>query len=125
MTTPEAPIEDRDYHDYDAGRRSCPGTHFAKRNQWRIAATVLWAFDILGPLDPVTGEIESVDINHDGLRLLMTPLLFKVRLVPRSLTHEAAIRSELDAVLEYLSPSPSPSPSPLEWHGHRVLSKSI
>ncbi|OCK74678.1 putative cytochrome P450 oxidoreductase [Lepidopterella palustris CBS 459.81] len=94
----------RDHYGYGAGRRLCPGIHFAERNQWRIAAKILWAFDILEPLDPVTGEIQPLDTNHYAPGLLMTPLPFKVRLVPRSPEHEATIKSELDAALEFLSP---------------------
>ncbi|CZR64460.1 uncharacterized protein PAC_14358 [Phialocephala subalpina] len=46
----------RDYYNYGAGRRICPGIHLAERNMWRMAAKLLWAFEFSPPYDPVTGK---------------------------------------------------------------------
>lgn len=39
------------HYGYGAGRRMCPGVHLAERNQWRIVAKLLWAFEIQEPKD--------------------------------------------------------------------------
>jgi cytochrome P450 len=73
----------RDHYGYGAGRRICPGLHLAERNMWRIVAKLLWAFDILEPLGS-DGKVEHLDENAYNSCILVSPLPFKVRLVPRS-----------------------------------------
>lgn len=70
----------------------------AERSQWRIAAKILWAYDILEPLDPTTGEIAPLDTMNYKTGISMEPRPFSVRLIPRSAEHAASIsRYVLDA----------------------------
>jgi hypothetical protein len=71
---------------------------------WRIASKLLWAFDISEPVDPVTGRIIPLDPNAYNPGITQAPLPFKVRIVPRSIEHDKAIRSELKGALDFLSP---------------------
>jgi cytochrome P450 len=93
----------RDHYGYGSGRRMCPGIHLAERNQWRIAAKVLWAFEIIEPTDPKTGQgILDVDAYTEGL--LHAPLPYQVIFKPRSEAHIATIRREYKAAMAALEP---------------------
>ncbi|KAI9835775.1 MAG: hypothetical protein M1819_001954 [Sarea resinae] len=93
----------RDHYGYGTGRRMCPGIHLAERSMWRIAAKLLWAFDISEPLDPVTGEVIPLDPEAFSSAILLAPKPFQVRIVPRSDKHLAAIERELAGSLDFLS----------------------
>jgi cytochrome P450 len=93
----------RDHFGYGAGRRICPGMHLAERSMWRITAKLLWAYEISEPLDPVTGKLQPLDINAFNTGILMCPKPFRVRLVPRSDKHLAAIKRDLTGSLSFLS----------------------
>jgi len=86
----------RDHYGYGAGRRACPGVHLAERNMWRIASKLLWAFDISEIDDPVTGKVQHLDENAFTSAILLMPLPFKVKVVPRSKEHLARVEQELD-----------------------------
>jgi cytochrome P450 len=91
------------HYGYGAGRRICPGIHLAERNMWRIASKLLWAFDISEPVDPVTGEVMHLDENAYNSAILLCPLPFQVKVVPRSKQHLACIERELASALEFMS----------------------
>ncbi|TVY87600.1 Cytochrome P450 monooxygenase, partial [Lachnellula willkommii] len=90
------------HYGYGAGRRMCPGMHLAERNMWRIAAKLLWAFDISEPLDSM-GNVVPLDPDGYNSAILVAPLPFKVRVVPRSKEHLVAIERELAGAKEFMS----------------------
>jgi hypothetical protein len=90
------------HYGYGAGRRLCPGIHLAERNMWRIAAKLLWAYEISEPIDPVTRKNIPLDANKYNPGILQAPLPFKVTIKPRSKQHVATIRRELEGSLEFL-----------------------
>jgi len=94
------PGNERDHYAYGVGRRSCPGVHMAERNQWRIAAKMLWAFDFYEPLDPETGHVIPLGVSESDYEsgLVFRPRPFSIRMKPRSPEHAASIaRNILDA----------------------------
>lgn len=93
----------RDHYGYGAGRRMCPGIHLAERNMWRIAAKLLWAFEISEPVDQTTGQKISLDPDAYTSAILLCPLPFKVVVTPRSQQHLAVIERELAGALDYLA----------------------
>ncbi|CAM1509768.1 Fc.00g001030.m01.CDS01 [Cosmosporella sp. VM-42] len=90
------------HYGYGAGRRLCPGIHFAERNMWRIAAKLLWAYEFSEPVDPVTGKTISLDANAYNAGILQGPLPFKVQIKPRSEQHVATIKRDLITSLDFL-----------------------
>lgn len=96
-----ADYEKRDHYSYAAGRRMCPGIHLAERNQWRIIAKLLWAFEFEEPRDE-NGETISLDTEAYSVGLLHSPLPFKCVIRPRSSKHVEVIRKEAKAALEDL-----------------------
>lgn len=80
----------------------CPGMHLAERNMWRIAAKLLWAFDISEPIDE-KGNTLHLDPNGYTSAILISPLPFKVKVVPRSKEHLEAIERELVGAQEFMS----------------------
>ncbi|KAF2774010.1 putative cytochrome P450 oxidoreductase [Teratosphaeria nubilosa] len=94
--------KNRDHYGYGAGRRICPGLHLAERNMWRIVAKLIWGFDILEPLDPVTGKLVPLDENAYSSSILVSPLPFKVRVVPRSERVLQSIKREKQSALDFL-----------------------
>lgn len=91
------------HYGYGAGRRMCPGIHLAERNMWRIAAKLLWAFDISEPVDPITGKTLPLDVNAYTSAVLLCPLPFTVTVVPRSQAHLDCIKRELDTSLQFMA----------------------
>ncbi|TPX17909.1 uncharacterized protein E0L32_003010 [Thyridium curvatum] len=92
----------RDHYSYGIGRRICPGIHLAERNQWRIAANLLWAFEFSEPVNPETGEIEHLDPEAYTPGLLQTPLPFKVQIKVRSQAHAETIQREYAEALDFM-----------------------
>jgi hypothetical protein len=70
---------------------------------WRITAKLLWAFNIYEPIDPVTKKTIPLDENAYNSCILVSPLPFKVRVVPRSDKHLQAVRREKENALRFLS----------------------
>jgi len=93
----------RDHYGYGTGRRMCPGIHLAERSMWRIAAKLIWAFDISEPVDPVTGKVRPLDPEAFTSAILLCPKPFQVEIKPRSEKHLAVIKKELTSSLEFLS----------------------
>lgn len=91
------------HYGYGAGRRMCPGLHLAERNMWRIAAKLLWAFDISEWEDPTTGGVIHLDKDAYTSAILMCPLPFKVKITPRSPEHLACIEKDLSSAMEFMS----------------------
>lgn len=83
-----------DHFGYGAGRRICPGMHLAERTQWRMAARLLWAFEILKPIDPKTGKPVDLDTEKYREGLNHCPEPFNVVFKPRSQTHIDTIMRE-------------------------------
>lgn len=90
------------HYGYGAGRRLCPGVHFAERNMWRIAAKLLWAYEFSEPVDPTTGDVIPIDVNAYNPGILQAPLPFNVHIKARSEQHAATIKKELGGALEFL-----------------------
>ncbi|KAI1617878.1 cytochrome P450 [Exophiala viscosa] len=93
-----------DYNNRDNGRRMCPGIHLAERTQWRIAAKLLWAFEILPGLDAETGKPVKLDPDHYNEGLLHGPAPFKCVFKPRSQAHVDVISQELASARKFLAP---------------------
>ena len=94
-------FENRDHYTYEAGRRICVGMHLAERTQWMMMARLLWGFRIEPAVDEFGGEIP---LDTDGYTdsLSYEPLLFKLRIVPRSEGHTGVIEREFEDVRGYL-----------------------
>lgn len=82
----------------------CPGIHLAERTQWRIAAKLIWAFDIQAPIDPKTGKAMKLDPDAYVEGLLHGPAPFKVTFKPRSQSHVDIINKELPSAKNFLQP---------------------
>lgn len=52
------PAASRDHWAFGAGRRICSGMHLAENSMFIVLAKLLWAFDILPPIDNTGKEIE-------------------------------------------------------------------
>jgi hypothetical protein len=96
-------MQELHHYGYGGGRRICPGMHLAERNMWRITAKLLWAFDISEPVDPVTGQVIPLDVDAYNSAVLLCPLPFKVKVVPRSKEHLACVERELEAAQKFMS----------------------
>lgn len=74
----------------------CPGIHLAERNMWRIAAKLIWAFDIR--------ELDERPLDVDAYTscILVSPLPFQVKVKPRSEMHLTTIKRELVQAQEFL-----------------------
>ncbi|KAK7207664.1 putative cytochrome P450 oxidoreductase [Myxozyma melibiosi] len=94
--------ERRDHYGYGAGRRICPGIHMAERSQWRIAAKLLWAFEISPAIDPATKKPIPIDSHDYSPGIAQFPNPFKVEIKPRSALHVAKIKEEKTRALEFL-----------------------
>lgn len=89
-----ANYEKRDHYGFGGGRRLCPGIHLADRSMWRIAAKLIWAFEISAP--------EGLDVNAYTEGVLVMPLPFKVKVKVRSEEHLATIRREFAQAEDFL-----------------------
>ena len=94
-------IQTLHHYGYGAGRRICPGIHLAERNQWRIAAKLLWAFEF-SELTDHHGKVIPLDPNAYNEGLLHAPKPFKVNIKVRSKAHMDVIRKEATEALKSL-----------------------
>lgn len=86
---------ERDHFSFGAGRRICTGLHLAENSLYITLAKILWAFDILPPLDPDGREIPvdcSDDAYEPGANTLPKP--FKCRFIPRTAKIQQTMRDE-------------------------------
>lgn len=97
-----ADYENRDHYSYGAGRRICAGIQLAERMQWRMLASLLWAFKIEQVVDKKTGEKIPLDLEAFEDKLITGPKPFKVQFTPRSQQHVDVIKRELENVSELL-----------------------
>jgi cytochrome P450 len=91
------------HYAYGAGRRMCPGVHLAERNQWRIVAKLIWAFEIQEPVD-ANGRTISLDPEDYQTGLLHAPNPFEVVFKPRSKAHVEIIKRSYESALKDLAP---------------------
>ncbi|KAL2839386.1 cytochrome P450 [Aspergillus pseudoustus] len=84
----------RDHFDFGAGRRICPGMHLAENSLFITIACIIWAFQILPPLE--NGKVGPVDVSdaayEDGVNTLPRPS--KLRFIPRSPEVEKTLTTE-------------------------------
>lgn len=59
------PASARDHWAFGAGRRICSGVHLAENSMFIVLAKLLWAFDILPPIDDAGKEV-NVDTSDDA-----------------------------------------------------------
>ncbi|KAF3387022.1 Cytochrome P450 monooxygenase yanC [Penicillium rolfsii] len=85
---------ERDHFDFGAGRRICPGLHLAENSLFITIACLIWAFEILPPIE--NGKINPVDVSdaayESGVNTLPKPS--KLRFVPRSSTVQSTLTAE-------------------------------
>lgn len=76
----------------------------AERVQWRVAAKLLWAFEVGPPIDPLTQQPIKLDPYdyHEGL--IHSPHPFPCVFKPRSEARVEVIRREHDAAMQLLAP---------------------
>lgn len=84
------------------GRRICPGEHLALNSVFINIARLLWGFDILPALDPMTGKPSLPDPHNytDGFN--SRPVSFDCRIVPRNEAVKEVIRREYENAKESL-----------------------
>ncbi|KAJ5805527.1 uncharacterized protein N7503_003129 [Penicillium pulvis] len=80
-----SPYPEQQIHfDFGAGRRICPGMHLAENSLFITIASIIWAFEILPPIED--GKVGHVDVSDaayaGGVNTL--PKQSKLRFVPRS-----------------------------------------
>lgn len=91
----------RDHYTFGSGRRNCVGIHLAERTLWRMIAQILWAFNIEHAVDE-HGKLVELDESAYVDGLLLAPMPFQIRLVPRSREHADVIRRAVAESEEYL-----------------------
>jgi len=74
------------------GRRICPGRHFAVDVLWLTIANMLSVFDILPPIDSLSGKEVLPNIEFKS-GFIVQPKLFDCRVVPRSAQHLKMLRA--------------------------------
>lgn len=94
--------QSRDHYTYRAGRRICAGIHLAERTQWRMLASLLWAFRIEHAVDERLGKKIEIDIEAYEEKLITGPKAFQVRFTPRSQRHIHVIESNHEVVTSLL-----------------------
>lgn len=84
-----------DRYVWGGGKRICPGIYLAENSLFITVAKILWAFNILPPLDE-HGQEMALDISDDAYQdgRVTIPKHFKLRFVPRSSVIEDLIKSE-------------------------------
>jgi cytochrome P450 len=80
------PASARDHWSFGAGRRICSGVHLAENSMFIVLAKLLWAFDILPPLDEAGREVEveTSDEAFDSVGSTTMAKVYNVRWKARS-----------------------------------------
>lgn len=80
------PASARDHWAFGAGRRICSGMHLAENSMFIVLAKLLWAFDILPPLDDVGTpmQVDTSDAAFDPEGSTTMAKVYKVRWRVRS-----------------------------------------
>lgn len=71
------PASARDHWAFGAGRRICSGLHLAENSMFVVLAKLLWAFDILPPLDEGGKEVK-VDTSDEAFDAVGSTTMAKV-----------------------------------------------
>ncbi|KAH7345895.1 cytochrome P450 76C3 [Pyrenochaeta sp. MPI-SDFR-AT-0127] len=90
----------RDHWTFGAGRRICAGVHLAENSMFIVLAKLLWAFDILPPLDDAGREIQvdTSDEAFDAAGSMTSAKVYRVRWRVRSeKVAEAVLKEAADA----------------------------
>ncbi|KAF2730228.1 cytochrome P450 76C3 [Polyplosphaeria fusca] len=91
------PAKERDHWNFGAGRRICSGLHLAENSMFIVLSKLLWAFDILPPLDE-GGREKGVDLSDgafmDGGNTVPRP--FGCRWVVRGEEVRRAVEREVE-----------------------------
>ncbi|ORX85440.1 cytochrome P450 [Basidiobolus meristosporus CBS 931.73] len=74
------------HYAFGAGRRICPGSHFAERELWLGIAGIVWAFSIEEPSRISSDELFPEEDMTRGLANY--PLNYQVKFIPRSQQRE-------------------------------------
>lgn len=86
---------ERDHFGFGAGRRICPGMHLAENSLLITLAKLLWAFEILPPVDE-HGKPEKIDVSddayEDGGNTLPKP--YRIRFRVRNKTRADVLEAE-------------------------------
>jgi hypothetical protein len=83
---------------FGGGRRMCPGPASIKMNMETISPYLLWAFDFLPILDPVTGLEIPPKLPEVTSGIVAFPSEMPCRIIPRSQWHVDVIHQEFSAV---------------------------
>jgi cytochrome P450 len=80
------PASARDHWAFGAGRRICSGLHLAENSMFIVLAKMLWAFDILPPLDEAGNvvRVDTSDAAFDPEGSTTMAKVYKVRWMVRS-----------------------------------------
>jgi cytochrome P450 len=70
------PASSRDHWAFGAGRRICSGVHLAENSMFIVLAKLLWAFEILAPIDEQGREVE-VDTSDEAFDALGSTTMAK------------------------------------------------
>lgn len=70
---------------------------------WRIVAKLMWAFTLHEPIDEKTGKTVPLDENAYNSCILVSPLPFDVRVVPRSKEVLQSVKKAKAEALDFLS----------------------
>jgi cytochrome P450 len=86
----------RDHWNFGAGRRICSGMHLAENSMLIVLAKLLWAFDILPPLDE-SGKEVKVDVSDEAFETggNTVPKPYKIRWRVRSEEVRGTIEREV------------------------------
>ncbi|CAN9327015.1 unnamed protein product [Alternaria alternata] len=90
------PAASRDHWAFGAGRRICSGVHLAENSMFIVLAKLLWAFDILPPLDQQGNElrVDTSDEAFDAVGSTTMAKPYRVRWKVRSKDIEDTIIRE-------------------------------
>lgn len=87
----------RDHWNFGAGRRICSGMHLAENSMFIVLAKLLWAFDILPPLD-AEGKEAKVDLSDEAFESggNTVPKPYKVRWKVRGMEISNTVEREVN-----------------------------
>jgi cytochrome P450 len=90
----------RDHWNFGAGRRICSGLHLAENSMFIVLAKLLWAFDILPPLDADGKEME-VDLSDEAFESggNTVPKPYRVRWKVRGQDVQKTIEREVEEAM--------------------------
>ena len=96
------PETGRDHYTYGAGRRICPGIHFAERNLFLAVSKLLWAFEFSHATEIDSQGVErkvAIDVNlATGYTsgFVLQPKPFKMHIIVRSQERRQTILREFE-----------------------------